>query len=155
MSAGKRRFRIHIEHQCQVRLETTGGESVQSRHLLPAKPAHQTLIDQRRIGETVAQNDRALVDCRPDDPFDVVATRCFESAAPQPSSSGTMFFNEDHYLQSLEQDVSILAYKKITRRNILHIQILNIPQLEYQEILTLAYLKYAVLALVNQNHLNE
>lgn len=70
-------------------------------------------------------------------------------------SSGTMFFNEDHYLQTLEQEVRILAYKKITRKNILHIQILDIPQLEYQEILTLAYLKYAVLTLVNQNRGNE
>jgi hypothetical protein len=66
-------------------------------------------------------------------------------------SGNNMFFNEDHYLQSCEQEVRILAYKKITRRNLLHIQILDIPAPDYQEILTLAYLKYAVLALVNQN----
>jgi len=68
-----------------------------------------------------------------------------------PGNCGNMFFNEDHYLQTLEQEVRILAYKKITRKHILHIQILDIPAAEYQEILTLAYLKYAVLALVNQN----
>ena len=73
----------------------------------------------------------------------------------KPGSGSNMFFNEDHYLQSCEKEMHILAYKKITRRNILHLQVLDIPGSEYHEILTLAYLKYAVLDLVNQNRGNE
>ncbi len=78
MGAGESRFWIHIEDQGQIRFEPSSSKSIQTRHLIPTKPAYQALVDQRRIGESITEHNRAFFDRRPDDLFYVIAAGRFE-----------------------------------------------------------------------------
>jgi hypothetical protein len=59
-------------------------------------------------------------------------------------------FNEDystrdHYLQSVESNIGVLAYKKLMPKNVLQFHNINFPRIEHSEILLLAFVTFSAL----------
>ena len=52
----------------------------------------------------------------------------------------------DHYLQSLENNIGVLAYKKLLPKNVLQFHNINFPKIEDSEILLLAFVTFSALS---------
>src|SRR5665648_158247 len=52
----------------------------------------------------------------------------------------------DHYLQSIENNISVLAYKKLLPKNVLQFHNINFPKMEDSEILLLAFVTFSALS---------
>ena len=55
-------------------------------------------------------------------------------------------FIPDHYLQSMENNIGVLAYKKLLPKNVLQFHNINFPKIEDSEILLLAFVTFSALS---------
>lgn len=54
--------------------------------------------------------------------------------------------SHDHYLQSMENNIGVLAYKKLLPKNVLQFHNINFPKIEDSEILLLAFVTFSALS---------
>ena len=103
---------------------------------------HSFIKDDELLGYLFKDNDNWFISSS--DLNDLLAEISFEI------TEENKVFIEDHYLKSLTWENTILAYKKTPRSNYMQIQNMNVPKVENQEILMLAYIKFSLLSEFSQ-----